>query len=277
MSLYYIIVLAVVQGITEFLPISSSAHLLLVHAGFNNGSLENAWSENLIMDLAVHIGTLFSVLVYFRKDVIKMIGGLAHFATGKRDSENSKLLTIVIVGSIPAILVGALVNIYEPAILRDLQVVCFTTVIFGFLLWWVDKKSPSNKTIENITVRDALFIGVAQTVALFPGTSRSGITMTAGRMIGLSRTQSAHYSLLLAMVVTSGAGALGVLRLIKAEDIALTGDALLSACFAFCAGLLTIIGMMKFLKTSSFAVFAAYRIALGIVLTYLIYTGVIVS
>lgn len=277
MSLYYIIVLAVVQGITEFLPISSSAHLLLVHAGFNNGSLENAWSENLIMDLAVHIGTLFSVLVYFRKDVIKMIGGLAHFATGKRDSENSKLLTIVIVGSIPAILVGALVNIYEPAILRDLQVVCFTTVIFGFLLWWVDKKSPSNKTIENITVRDALFIGVAQTVALFPGTSRSGITMTAGRMIGLSRTQSAHYSLLLAMVVTSGAGALGVLRLIKAEDIALTGDALLAACFAFCAGLLTIIGMMKFLKTSSFAVFAAYRIALGIVLTYLIYTGVIVS
>lgn len=277
MSLYYIIVLAVVQGITEFLPISSSAHLLLVHAGFNNGSLENAWSENLIMDLAVHIGTLFSVLVYFRRDVIKMIGGLAHFATGRRDTENSKLLTVVIVGSLPAIFIGALVNIYEPAILRDLHVVCFTTIIFGFLLWWVDKISPSEKTIDKITVRDALFIGVAQTVALFPGTSRSGITMTAGRMIGLSRTQSAHYSLLLAMVVTSGAGALGVLRLIEAEDIALTGDALMAAIFSFCAGLLTIIGMMKFLKTSSFAVFAVYRIALGIVLTYLIYTGVIVS
>lgn len=277
MPLYYIIVLAIVQGITEFLPISSSAHLLLVHAAANNGSLENAWSENLIMDLAVHIGTLFSVLVYFRKDMFKMLGGLAHFAAGKRDTEKSKLLTVVIVGSIPALLVGAAVNVFEPAILRDLHVVCFTTIIFGFLLWWVDKKSPSTKTIDDITIRDALIIGVAQTVALFPGTSRSGITMTAGRMIGLSRIQSAHFSLLLAMVVTSGAGALGTLRLIEAENIALTGDALLAAFFAFCAGLATIIGMMRFLKTSSFAVFAIYRIALGIVLTYLIYTGMIVS
>lgn len=275
MPLYYIIVLALVQGITEFLPISSSAHLLFVHAAFNDGGLKDAWSEDLIMDLAVHVGTLLSVLLYFRKDVLKMFVGLRDIATGDSNSEKSRLLVNVLIGSIPVIIVGGIANVLEPAILRDLNVICFTTIVFGILLWWADKKYPSDRKVAQITRRDALLIGLAQVISLIPGTSRSGITMTAGRMLGLSRTESAHYSLLLAMIVTSGAGLLGVVRLINAENIALTTDALVAVLLSFIAGLATIIAMMRFLKTSSFAPFAVYRIGMGLILIWLIYTGVV--
>lgn len=275
MPLYYIIVLALVQGITEFLPISSSAHLLLVHAAVNDGTLKDAWDEDLIMDLAVHIGTLLSVLVYFRKDVLKMLGGLRDFAMGKRSTPRAGLLANVLIGSLPVIIVGGIVNILEPAILRDLHVICVTTILFGILLWWADKKFPEARTVEQITVKDALFIGLAQVISLIPGTSRSGITMTAGRIMGLSRLESAHYSLLLAMVVTSGAGTLGLLRLAKAENIALTTDALIAVILSFIAGLLAIVIMMRFLKSGGFAPYAIYRVIMGIALIILIYTGVV--
>ncbi|MCB1591136.1 MAG: undecaprenyl-diphosphate phosphatase [Alphaproteobacteria bacterium] len=275
MPLYYIIVLALVQGITEFLPISSSAHLLFVHAAINNGTLKAAWDDDLIMDLAVHVGTLLSVLLYFHKDVFRMIGGLKDFATGNRQSEKSRLLLYVIVGSIPVIIVGAIVNILEPAILRNLHVITITTIVFGILLWWADKKFPVSRKVSDLTLRDAILIGLAQTIALIPGTSRSGITMTAGRMLGLNRTESAHYSLLLAMVVTSAAGTLGALRLVRADNVALTGDALIAVILSFIAGFIAIAGMMRFLKTTGFAPYAIYRVGMGIVLIWLIYTGVI--
>ena len=128
------VLFGIVEGITEFLPISSSAHLLLVHAAFNKGSLENAWSENLIMDLAVHIGTLFSVLVYFRKDVLKMTTGLVHFGSGKRESEQSRLLVVVIVGSIPALLIGAAVNTHLSARVGVMSslIISFTASAMGW-------------------------------------------------------------------------------------------------------------------------------------------------
>ncbi|PCJ97874.1 MAG: hypothetical protein COA45_09310 [Zetaproteobacteria bacterium] len=273
MILYHIILLAIIQGLTEFLPVSSSGHLGLFHCFTDH--CDHWDNQNLIMDIAVHVGTLLSVLLYFWRDVVRMFLGVKDIGTGNIKSNNAKLTLYVLISSIPVIIIGFILNMFEPDWLKTLYVIAWATIIFGVILWWADKKSPTTREIKDLTLKDAVVIGCAQTLALIPGTSRSGITMTAARFLGFSRTESAHYSMLLAMIAISGAGALIGLSLIKSGDITLGMDVLIAITLSFISGWVSIVIMMKFLQNATFTVFAVYRVLLGTALLGLLYSGVI--
>lgn len=263
MALFPLVILALVQGVTEFLPISSSGHLLLVHKLSGNGS---TWQNHLVLDVAVHIGTLLSVMLYFRKDVITMFCGLKSWLTCDFKSEGSRLNAYILLASLPVIIAGLTLHILQPAWLLMLNVMALATLVFGILLWIADRIPAQDKTLKDLSLKDALIIGCAQAIALIPGTSRSGITMTASRFLGYSRTESAHFSLLLAIIAITGAGMIGTLQLLKSDNIHLGLDALLAAFIAFIAGWISIALMMKWLEKCSFAPFAIYRIILGMAL-----------
>lgn len=273
MSLYHIILLAVIQGLTEFLPVSSSGHLGLFHC-FTDQCAQ--WdNDNLTMDIAVHVGTLLSVLLYFWRDVIRMVLGVKDIGMGKVKTDNAKLTLYILISSIPVIIVGFILHMFEPDWLKTLYVIAWSTIIFGVVLWWADKKAPVEREMKDLTLKDAVLIGCAQVLALIPGTSRSGITMTAARFLGFSRSESAHYSMLLAMIAISGAGALIGIGLIKSGDVTLGMDALIAVALSFVSGWVSIAVMMKFLQNSTFTIFAIYRVILGAGLLGLLYSGVI--
>lgn len=271
MSLFHIIILALVQGITEFLPISSSGHLVLTHKLMG----EAISQQSLQMDIAVHVGTLFAVLLYFRADVAKIFHGFKDFTKGQRDTQNAKLGLYVLLGSLPVLFVGGILSLSPIIWLHSAATIAWTTLIFGILLWVVDAKQDQKRTLPDMNAKRALFIGLAQVLALIPGTSRSGITITAARYLGFTRTEAARYSLLLAVIAISGAGTLGGFGLLKANDLAFTLDILLAAALAFIAALITISLMMKWLSKASFAIFGIYRIILGLVLLGAVYWGVL--
>ncbi len=273
MILYHIILLAVIQGLTEFLPVSSSGHLGLFHCFMDQ--CDHWDTENVTMDIAVHVGTLLSVLLYFSRDVVKMLLGAKDIGTGKAKTDNANLLFFILISSIPVIIAGLVLKTFEPDWLKTLHVIAWATIIFGVVLWWADAKTTAKREIKDLTFKDAILIGLSQILALIPGTSRSGITMTAARFLGFSRKEAAHYSLLLAMVAISGAGALIGLDLIKSTDVQLGMNALIAVILSFVSGLLAIALMMKFLEKCTFTIFAIYRIILGGGLLALLYTGVI--
>lgn len=265
MPLFHIVILALIQGLTEFLPISSSGHLVLTH----NILGSNGQTADLSMDIAVHVGTLFAVLLYFRRDICRML--CACKAGGDK-----KLVMAVIVGSLPVIIAGFAIHMIEPSFTRSLHVMAWCTLLFGIVLWVADKYSPAGKPLEALTFKGALFVGMAQILALIPGTSRSGITMSAARYLGFSRTEAARYSLLLAVVAISGAGALGSIDLVRAGNADLNFDLLMAALLAFLSGFVAISLMMRWLEKASFTPFAIYRIILGLGLLGLLYSGELV-
>ncbi len=272
MILLPLIILALVQGITEFLPISSSGHLVLVHQLFDQSQ---NWQNHMVLDVAVHVGTLFSVLIYFRRDVWDMGRGLGHWGTGNFNSGASRLNMYLIIASIPVILVGLILHIYEPSWLLLVEIMAWATIIFGIILWIADHMPASDKTLKDINIKDAVIIGLAQCLALIPGTSRSGITMSAARFLGYSRTESAHFSLLLAIIAISGAGTLAGIELSQSGDWTIGIDAAIAALIAFVTGWIAIALMMKWLEKCSFKPFAIYRIILGSVLLILIYSNIL--
>ena len=273
MILYHIILLAVIQGLTEFLPVSSSGHLGLFHC-FTDQCAH--WdTQNLAMDVAVHVGTLLAVLLYFWRDVLNMVLGLKDIGTGKVKSQNAKLLQYVLVSSVPVILAGFALHFFEPDWLKTLEVIAWMTLIFGVILWYADTKTAATKEVTQMTYRDAFIVGLAQILALIPGVSRSGITMTAARFLGYNRSESAHYSLLLAMVAISGAGALIGMDVLKDNSTQFGVDVLIAVSFSFISGFIAIHAMMGFLKKATFTPFAIYRVILGVLLLTLLYTGVI--
>ena len=273
MILYHIIILAVIQGLTEFLPVSSSGHLGLFHCFTDQ--CDHWDQENVTMDIAVHVGTLLSVLLYFRRDVWRMIIGAKDIGTGKSQSNDAKLLLFVLISSVPVIIAGLILHMFEPDWLKTLYVIAWMTLIFGVVLWYADTKTKATKEMKDMSYKDAIIIGFAQILALIPGTSRSGITMTASRFLGYGRTDSAHYSMLLAMVAISGAGALISLSLLESGDVQLGFDALIATVFSFISGYIALAVMMKYLQRATFTVFAVYRVILGGGLLVLLYSGVI--
>lgn len=260
MPLFHIILSALIQGVTEFLPISSSGHLLLFHAL----SGQTGAQLNLMLDIAVHVGTLFAVVLYFHKDILNLFKGLLEIATGRFQTPAAHLAMTVIIGSVPVILAGLILHTIDPYWLRQTWIVATTTLIFGGLLWFVDDFKQSDRKTEDLSYKDALMIGLAQILALIPGTSRSGITMTAARALGLSRIESARYSLLLAVIATSGAGLLQGSEAFATENAAMLDELALAAILSFFAAMAAIVLMMKWLENQSFKIFAIYRIILGL-------------
>lgn len=270
MPLFTIVILALIQGITEFLPISSSGHLVLAESLLPSGETAQ-WDAHLGINVAVHIGTLFSVLLYFRKDVYQMIFGLKSLVKRDWTDSGARLNIYILIGSIPVIITGLLIHLWEPSWLLAVQTIAWTTLIFGILLWLVDAKAGTTKTLKDMTIKDSLLIGLSQALALIPGTSRSGITMTAARALGYSRPESAHFSLLLAIIAIAGAGTLGIVHLYNSGEMRLGIDMALAATFAFISGYAAIAVMMKWLERSTFAIFAIYRILLGLTLLGILY------
>ena len=264
MPILHLAVLALVQGITEFLPISSSAHLILVPAF-------TGWpDQGLIMDVAVHVGTLGAVMLYFWRDLGAMMLGLGRMLKGRRDP-GGRLAGYLILATLPAVIAGSLLVRYYPGGIRSLEVIAWTTLGFGILLYVSDRLGMTVRRIEHLTFGDILIIGLAQALALVPGTSRSGITMTAARFLGLERQEAARFSLLLSIPVIIGAGSLKGLELYRTGDVQLTGDAFIAAGFAFVAALAAIAGMMAWLRRASFTPFVAYRVTLGVFLVAVVY------
>ena len=269
MPLFHIVILALIQGITEFLPVSSSGHLVLAHA------IWGPRADDLTLDIAVHVGTLFAVLLYFRHDILHMVCGVQQFIRGKGDREGHRLTLAVLTGSVPVIIAGFIMHLSTPDWTRSLYLTAWCTLLFGIVLGLADRVKRADRTLEKITLKDALLIGLAQVLALIPGVSRSGITMTAARALGFNRSDCARYSMLLAIVAISGAGTLTGFALAQEGNIALTYQALLAVILSFFSALVAIFLMMKWLNRASFKPFVIYRIILGTVLLALLYGGII--
>ncbi len=280
MPLYYIAILALVQGITEFLPVSSSGHLVLLHHFFAPEGASLDLSDNRILDVAVHVGTLVSVLVYFRSDIKQMIKGIfSVFTVDKLDdvtySSGKTMAFNIIIASVPAIVFGLIIHMTEPNWLSSVKLVAWNLVIFGIILGIADRFFSDKRVITELNWKQAALIGLAQALALIPGVSRAGATITTARFLGFSRTESARFSLLLATVAISGAGVLSGIGLLENGNTALIYDALVCVSLAFIAGYIVIFFMMNWLARASLMPFVIYRICLGFILLILIYSGTI--
>lgn len=264
MPIEHLAVIALVQGITEFLPISSSGHLILLPA------LTGRADQGLLIDVAVHVGTLGAVLVYLWRDIGRMLKGLWRAVRGRSDPGLTLTLQLV-VATLPLVGAGYALSRYGGDLLRSAEVVAWSTLGFGLLLWLADRTGMTIKRIEHMGYGAALFIGLSQVLALIPGTSRSGITMTAARLLGYERAEAARFSMLLAIPAIIAAGSLTGFDLYEAGDMQLTLDAAIAAGLAFIAALIAIVSMMSWLRRASFLPFVIYRILLGVGLLYWIY------
>jgi len=263
-DIIHLAVLALVQGITEFLPVSSSGHLVLVPL------FMQVPDQGLLMDVAVHVGTLGAVIVYLWRDVLAMIGGLGRAMKGRRDP-GARLAAYLVVGTIPVVIAGFALNHYMPGGIRGLEVIGWTTLGFGVLLLVADQIGMTLRRIEHLRFGDVLIIGLVQVLALIPGTSRSGICMTAGRMMGMERRDSARFAMLLGIPAIAGAGVLKGWDLYQAGNAQLTADAILGAGLSFVAALIAIALMMAWLRRASYTIFGVYRVVLGVFLLLIAY------
>jgi undecaprenyl-diphosphatase len=265
MPLEQIITLALIQGITEFLPISSSAHLILVpyFAGWDD--------QGPLIDVSLHVGTLFAVMLYFWRDLATLLRGLGHLLAARTTPE-ARLLLLLVMATLPVLAAGyALQRSGYLADLRSLEVIAWANLGFALLLWASDSLGLTIRRVEHTSVLDAITIGLAQVLSLVPGTSRAGITMTAARLLGYERPQAARFSMLLSIPTIAVIGAATALEIEGAGDAALRSDAILAAALAFVAALIAIWFMMALLRRTTMFVFVAYRLALGAFLLAIVY------
>ncbi len=259
MDIIQIIVLALVQGLTEFLPISSSAHLILVPY------LTDWPDQGLAFDVAVHVGTLTAVVIYFRKEISKMFFAWIASLKGKH-SEDSKLAWGVLIGTIPVGLAGLLFKDVISENLRTPLVIAVTTIIFGFLLWYADWSGKRQRDEHSMSWKDIIVIGCAQAVALIPGTSRSGITITAGLMLGLTAPAAARFSFLLSIPVIVLAGGVETLDYLKVASINDMNDLIIGALISAVSAYLCIHYFLMLLERVGMTPFVIYRLVLGFLL-----------
>ena len=263
MEVWQAIVLALIQGITEFLPISSSAHLLLPKELL-------AWpDQGLAFDVAVHIGSLAAVVYYFRRDIRSLVIAWFLSLMNQKQSTDGKLAWSIVVATIPAGLAGLLLGGLVEEHLRSIKVIAATTVVFAFLLWWADARCESRKQLTEMTLTLALLLGLAQAIALIPGTSRSGITITAALLLGFGRGDAARFSFLMAIPVILLSGAYMSLKLTSEQiDVSrLAIGIVVSALSAY----LCIHYFLSFIHRIGMLPFVVYRLILGAILCVMIF------
>lgn len=257
------VVLALVQSATEFLPVSSSAHLILVPRIMN-------WpDQGVVMDIALHVGTLFAVMIYFKADVLMAVIGMKEILKKNFSAFPARLAVNLMVATIPALIFGFFLHEYLEEALRSPRVIACTAIVFGAVLYFADKNGKNEGVVETLSVKQALYIGMAQMIALIPGVSRSGITMTAARFLGIKREEAARFSMLLSIpLILAAAGwmLLKVFVLDGSEEAVVSSEIIVGMAVSFIGGALAISFLMNWLKRSSFAIFAVYRILLGIFL-----------
>jgi undecaprenyl-diphosphatase len=273
MTFFTIFVLAAVQGITEFLPISSSAHLILVRdllVALGLPPAHGTAADLLAFDVALHVGSLGAVIVYFRRDVAEMIGGLFDGLSG-RGGPRFRLLLLLIVATLPVVVVGFLAQGIVADLLRATEIIAWTTLLFAFVLWAADRQPTIKHQPELLSMKDVLIVGLMQCLAIIPGVSRAGICMTAGRILGFDRPLSARFALLLGIPTLAAAGLLASYNLYRGGEAQVTADAVLGAILAFFFTWAAVAVMMSWLRRATYMPFIVYRIAIGLLLLGLIY------
>jgi undecaprenyl-diphosphatase len=265
-TLEQILTLSFIQGVTEFLPISSSGHLVLIPA------LCGWKDQGLMMDVAAHMGTLGSVLLYFRKDVAALFKGTFSLLRGQLN-ENTHLLINLIIATLPVIFLGLIFEKMVGESLRSVTLIAWMGMIFGIVLYIADKYGRLVETVADTNAKRALCFGLAQCVALVNGVSRSGSCITVGRFMNYKRTDAARFAFLMSIPTIAAAGALKGYQLIKAGDLSMLNDAALTAAFSFAFGLCAIAFMMRWLQKSTLTPFVIYRILLGLFLLISVYGG----
>lgn len=258
MTVLQLVFLAIVQGLTEFLPVSSSGHLILFSA------FTNFPDQGIGVDIALHIGSLMAVVLYFYKTFWQMLCGVfKHGLLPDFNDKGNKLAYLILIASLPALIVGFLLRNHGMEWARNPELIGWTILLYGLLLWYADKKGKTLRELSDLHIKDALLIGFAQCLALVPGTSRSGITITMARLLGVNRSDAAKFSMLLSVPTILAAGTLEIWRLFKKGDTAellLASDA---ALYSFAASLAVIFVMLKWLKKSTYLPFVIYRVVLG--------------
>lgn len=262
-----LLILAIVQGLTEFLPVSSSGHLNLVHL------LTDYPDQGVAVDVAIHVGSLLAVVVYFWRDMIFLLGG-ARDVVANRRSQARRIVLLLALASIPLVVVGFAMTRsgWVDSVRDNLPLIAWMTIIFGVVLGLADRYGRQTRAFEQVKVTDAVVVGLAQCLALIPGVSRSGITMTAARGLGFTRTQAARFALLLAVPAILASGIGTALDLEGGTSALFSSDALLAAGLSAIAAFVSIWFMMALLKRVGLMPFVIYRVALGVVLLWYAYS-----
>ncbi len=261
MPLLHLILVAIVQGITEFLPISSSGHLILLPA------LTGMEDQGQVIDVAVHVGTLGAVMIYFRAETARLFRGLPQVLRGRIETQDAWLTLCLIVSTIPVVIAGLILVVTGlNEALRSVVVIGWATLGFGLVLYWADQRGGETKAAAGWSLRDAAIMGLWQVLALIPGTSRSGITITGARNLGYARGDAARLAMLMSIPTILMAGTLTGAQAISEMNGAVLRDAGIAAIFAFLAALLALALMMRLLRSVSFTPYVVYRICLGVAL-----------
>ena len=264
MTTLQIVVLAIVQGLTEFLPISSSGHLVLV-------PYLVAWTDQgLAFDVAVHFGSLIAVCLFFREDIVGLLRGSVRILGGDFKSPQSYMALAIALGTIPAAAAGLLFASWIENNLRDPSIIVYTLAGYGILMALADRFAKRDKGITDIRIRDALVIGVAQALALVPGTSRSGVTITAGRLLGFERQDAARFSFLLSAPVILLATVYKGAELILGDTVVAWGQLALGVVVSAIVAYLSIEFFMRFVSRIGLLPFAIYRLALAGIIVYVL-------
>ena len=251
-DLFEILLLSLIQGVSEFLPISSAAHLILA------SNIYEFKNQSLLIDISLHLGSLLAILFYFRNEIFNL-------------KNNLNLFYKIIVATLPLIIIGYF--LYSTGIIyefRNIKVIAWTTFAGAILLHMADRRKIFNNLENSFNFKSALIIGLFQIIALIPGTSRAGITITAGRILGFDRTDSTKISFYLSIPALAGASAIGIKDLLK-ENIEFNFIVLVGIFLSFIFSLITIKYFLKFIKKFSFKIFVFYRIILSLILLYIIY------
>jgi undecaprenyl-diphosphatase len=271
MTLLQAIVLGLIQGLTEFLPISSSGHVLLVPALFGWEDAGSGFSA------VIQLGSLVAVFIYFRRDIANMCKAWARSLVDvdARKEPDAKLAWSVLIGTIPVVMIGLALEEQIDTVLRSPFVAAGALIILGGLLWVADRSAKQERKVKDITLKDGLVIGLWQCLALIPGSSRSGSTITGALFSGFERSAAARYSFLLSIPAIGGSG---LYKLYKESDSILSQDlmpTIVATLAAFVSGYWAIAFLIKFLQTHTTLVFVVYRVALGLIIIGLIFAGVV--
>lgn len=267
MTTFHLLLIALIQGVTEFLPVSSSGHLILLP------SLSGMDDQGQVIDVAAHVGTLAAVVLYFWPDVKLAFAGTLRLLRGKIDTQGAFLALCLIIATAPVVVAGLILKLTGLSdAMRGIAIIGWAMIIFGILLYWADQTGPSEKTTPEWSLKDAFKMGLWQAVALIPGTSRSGITITAGRMLGYTRHDAARLSMLMSIPTIVASAVLLAPFEVEAGNMGLWRDIGVVIAMSLVAALLALTLMMRLLKSVSFTPYVIYRIALGVVLLWIAYT-----
>ena len=267
MPLLLLVLVAAVQGLTEFLPVSSSGHLALIPL------VTDQTYQGRAIDVAAHVGTLGAVLLYFRRDLIAMLLALRPGNASQAVADQRQMIRLLIIATIPVFAVGFVVNEIDPAWLTDIRTLAVANLVFAALLWHADRVPDIAGKLADMRYGGAVMIGLAQCLALIPGASRSGVTMTAARYLGIGRVDAARFSMLLSIPTIAGAGLLKGLDIVADGDATLGMDALIVAVLSFGFALAAISWMLRWLARADFRIFVWYRLTLGALLVVAIGVG----